>query len=136
MFDPALPVSSYVAKVLVIDDSRMMRLYLRRCLEKAGLEVEEWLPQSPMEIADYLAGSAPDLILSDYQMPGCNGVSLARMAQKATPATPILVITAFKDEAMEANLLKFGVKRVLTKPIEAEALLQAIRAYLPAPATP
>jgi two-component system chemotaxis response regulator CheY len=119
-----------VAKILVVDDSRVMRLYLRRCLERAGHEVEEWVPLSAMDVPDYVTASAPDLIISDYQMPGCNGASLARMARKARPGGPILVLTAFRDPEMEANLLKLGVSRVLTKPIVEEALLLAVRGTL------
>jgi DNA-binding response OmpR family regulator len=123
-----------VAKILVIDDSRMMRLYLQRCLTKAGYEVEEWVPASAMEVGGHVAASAPDLIVSDYQMPGCNGSTLVRMARKANAVIPLLVLTAFKDEEMEAGLLKLGVKQVLTKPIEPDSLLEAVRAALETPA--
>lgn len=114
-------------KVLVIDDSKMMRLYLHRCLEKDGYEVEEWVPLSPMEVPDYVKASAPDLILCDYQMPGCNGASLARMLQEADLKVPVLMITSFRDEQMEASLHKFGVRQVLSKPIGANALYWAVK---------
>jgi len=118
--------------VLVIDDSRMMRLYLQRCLSKAGYEVEGWEPMSALEIQDHLLASAPDLVLSDYQMPGCNGASVARMAHKASPGLPVLILTAFPNAEIEASLLKLGVRRVLTKPIQAEALVLAVRDALAA----
>ena len=108
----------------------MMRVYLRRCLEKAGYEVEEWVPLSAMEVGDYVKGSAPALIISDYQMPGCNGASLARMVQKADPNLPLLIITAFRDPEMETSLRKFGVKAVLSKPIDPETLDVAVKAAL------
>lgn len=123
----------YVAKILVIDDSRMMRLYLRRCLERAGHEVEEWVPLSAMDVPDQVTSSAPDLIISDFQMPGCNGSSLARMARKARPDCPILILTAFRDDEMEAGLLKLGVTRVLAKPILETALLAAVTGTLAVP---
>jgi len=115
-----------VTKILVIDDSKLMRLYLRGRLEEAGYEVEEWLPLSAMEIPEHILASAPDLILSDYQMPGCNGVTVARMAHRANPKIPLLILTAFRDQEMESNLLRLGVKRVLSKPIEAGALVQEV----------
>jgi len=119
-----------VAKILVIDDSKMMRLYLNRCLTKAGHEVEEWLPASAMEVADHLAASGPDLVLSDYQMPGCNGATIARMTAKAEKKVPVIILTAFKDDDMVQSLRKVGVEHVLTKPIEAEALVSVVNAAL------
>ena len=105
----------------------MMRVYLRRCLEKGGFEVEEWVPLSAMEIPDKITESAPDLLLTDYSMAGCNGSTVARMAQKTNPDLPIIVVTAFMNEDMESNLVRLGVKRVLTKPITSEDLLKAVQ---------
>lgn len=119
-----------VAKILVIEDSKVMRLYLRGRLEEAGYEVEEWLPLSAMEIPEYIIASAPDLVLSDYQMPGCNGASVARMVQKANPRIPLLILTSFKTKEMDANLQKFGVRQVLSKPIGTESLIRAIAGAL------
>jgi CheY-like chemotaxis protein len=115
-----------VTKILVIEDSKVMRLYIRGRLEEAGYEVEAWLPLSAMEIPEHILASAPDLILSDYQMPGCNGASVARMVQKTNSKIPLLILTSFKTEEMEATLQKFGVRQVLSKPIGAEPLIRAI----------
>jgi two-component system chemotaxis response regulator CheY len=122
-----------MTKVLVIDDIKMMRIYLRRCLERAGYEVEEWVPLSAMEIPEHLPISAPDLIISESQLPGCNGATLARMVRKVVPKVPLLLLTPLRDREMEANLLKLGVRQVLTKPVEAEALVQAVKNALPVP---
>ncbi len=113
-------------KILVIDDSRMMRLYLRRALEKAGHDVVEWTPLSAMEIPDRVAELAPDLVLCDYQMDGANGDTVARMVRRADPGLPMLVLTAFHGDQMEANLLRLGVRRVLDKPILHEDLALAV----------
>lgn len=104
----------------------MMRLYLRRCLEKAGHAVSEWAPGSAMEIPDRIAELTPELVLCDYQMAGANGATVARMVRKADPALPMLVITAFHEDQMEANLLRLGVRRVMDKPIRHEDLNEAV----------
>ncbi len=103
-----------------------MRLYLRGRLEDAGYEVEDWLPLSAMEIPEHIIASAPDLILSDFQMAGCNGATVARMVQKIDPKMPIIILTSFKTNEMDSNLQKFGVRQVLSKPIGAESLIRAI----------
>ncbi len=119
-----------MSKLLIIDDCRMMRLYLRRCLEKAGHDVAEWVPGSAMEIPERIAELSPDLVLCDYQMAGANGATVARMVRRADPELPMLVITSFQEDQMEANLLRLGVRRVLGKPIRHEDLLQAVQEAL------
>ena len=114
-----------MAKVLVIDDSKVMNLFLRRVLE-ASYTVEEWLPLSAMEIAEHVAGSAPDLVLTDYQMPGCSGATVARMVSKAKPGLPVIVLTSTRDEDVAATLRKFQVAAILHKPISPREILDAV----------
>lgn len=114
-----------MAKVLVIDDSRVMCLYLRRVLQ-GHYTMEEWIPPSAMEIGDYIRESAPDLVLTDYQMPGCNGATVARMVMKARPGLPVVVLTANRDADVAVQLKKFQVAEILHKPASAEAILAAL----------
>lgn len=104
----------------------MMRLYVRRALEKAGHTVVDWMPASAMEIPDKVAELSPDLVVCDYQMDGANGATVARMVRRSDPNLPILVLTAFHEDQMEANLLRLGVRRVLDKPIPHEELAAAV----------
>jgi DNA-binding NarL/FixJ family response regulator len=117
-------------KVLVIDDCQMMRTYLRRSLEKGGFEVEDWVPASAGEIPDHIQDSAPDLLLTDFSMAGYNGATVVRLARKAMPGLPAIVLTAFRTEDMEASLLRLGAHRVCTKPIAPAALLEAVHTTL------
>ena len=121
-----------MAKVLVIDDSRVMCLYLRRVLE-GRYTVEEWMPPSAMEIGEYVQTSAPDLVLTDYQMPGCSGATVARMVMKAKPGLPVIVLTSNRDEDVAATLKKFQVKDILFKPVTPEELLAALEKALATP---
>ena len=111
----------------------MMLHFLRRCLENAGYEVETWSPISAMEIPGHLAISIPDLILSDYVMPGVSGASVARMAYEATPQIPVIVLTSMRDEEKISKLLKLGVKQVLIKPITPSALVQSVKNAIESP---
>jgi len=119
-----------MAKILVIEDSTLMKVYLRRCLETHGHEVEDWTPLSAMEVPERITASNPDLVLTDYQMAGCNGATVARMVQKTNPKLPVIGLTANRDEDIVANLRKFNVRRVLFKPVDAGALGEAVRVVL------
>ena len=121
-----------MAKVLVIDDSRVMCLYLQRVL-RGHYTVEEWMPPSAMEIGEYILASAPDLVLTDYQMPGCSGATVARMVMKTKPGLPVIVLTANRDEDVAATLMKFQVVAILHKPVTAETLLAAVGKAIGAP---
>jgi len=129
---PARPENQRMAKVLVIDDSRVMSLYLRRVLEAQHV-VEEWLPPSAMEIAEHILASAPDLVLTDYQMPGCSGATVARMVSKAKPGLPVIVITSTRDEDVAATLRKLQVACILHKPVTPQAVLEAVGKALVVP---
>ena len=111
-----------MATIMVIDDNKVMSLFIRRCLEKEGYGVEEWLPLSALEIPDHLRNSAPDLIISDYFMPGFSGASVARIAMDTIPNIPVIILTVLRDEEFSARLLHLGVKAVLNKPIKPEKL--------------
>ena len=111
-----------MVKVLVIDDMKVMRLFLRRALEKFGHEVIEWDPPAATEIADRLQAEPPDLVITDYQMPGCNGATVARMVKRVRADLPVIVLTSTRDEDVEKACLKQGADLVLHKPMSAEEL--------------
>ncbi len=108
-----------MAKVLVIEDSRLMCRYLRRVLADQ-YAIDEWQPPSAMEIGRYILESAPDVVITDYQMPGCNGATVARMIMKARPGLPVIVITVNRDEEVAETLRKFQVVDILHKPVAAD----------------
>jgi DNA-binding NtrC family response regulator len=122
-----------MAKVMVIDDSEVMRRYLRKALGDVH-EVEEWMPPSAMEIAGHIEESAPDLIITDYQMPGCSGATVARMVLKAKPGLPVIVVTAIRDDEVAATLRKFQVVDILYKPVSREVILAAVAKAIKPPA--
>lgn len=119
-----------MAKIVVIDDSKLMRRFLRLHLETAGYEVEEWEDLSAMEIPGRIEASAPDLVLSDYMMPGCNGLTVAKMVRKASTSLPVLILTSHRDPDVIEQLRKQGVTEVLHKPLDVEQLKEALRLLL------
>jgi DNA-binding NtrC family response regulator len=114
-------------KIVVIDDSKLMRHFIRRQLETEGHEVEEWVDITAMEIPDKIKASAPDLVISDYMMPGCNGLTVAKMVRKSNPNLPVLIITSHHDAEIVDQLRKQEVVEILHKPLDAEKLKDVLR---------
>jgi CheY-like chemotaxis protein len=119
-----------MAKIVVVDDSKLMRHLLRRILEQAGHEVDTWEDITAAEIPDRIKDTSPDLIISDYQMPGCNGLTLVRMARKTRPELPVVMLTATHDPDVTKPLERLDVKHILHKPLQEGELMEAIRQSL------
>lgn len=119
-----------MAKILLIEDSALMKVYLRRCLETQGHDVEDWTPMSAMEVPDKINSMHFDLVITDYQMAGCNGATVARMVQKTDPTIPMVCVTANRDQDIAATLKKFNVWQVIYKPVDMETLVATVNSVL------
>jgi two-component system chemotaxis response regulator CheY len=119
-----------MTKILVIDDSAFFRKFIRESLEELGFEVEDLLPVSPLDVTEKMKGWAPDLVLTDFNMPHVDGQQVARMARRANPKVPVVVLTATRDEAMDRNLAKAGVTLILHKPMTGVAIVKALQDLL------
>lgn len=115
--------------VLVCDDSRMVRVKLVRLLKDDGYDVCE--ASDGLHAQELLRSLSPDLLITDVDMPECNGFELTRnlRATPATAALPVVMITGddlrHRDEAT-----RVGVSVLLGKPFGEEALLKHLRRLL------
>ena len=119
-------------KILVIDDSLLMRKVARDHLESAGFDVEDCLPETLGDLIDRLKEAAPDLVLSDFNMPHLDGTAVARTVRRTDPKIPVLILTANRDVARDAILQTIGVRRILHKPISGPDLVEAVSQVLAA----
>jgi CheY-like chemotaxis protein len=76
-----------------------------------------WDEVTAMEVRGRIARANPDLLLPDYQMPGCNGLALARTARRAKPELPVLVLTATLDPGIMKAPKSRALSRILHKPL-------------------
>ncbi len=115
-----------MAKIAVVDDAKIMRTILGTTLERAGHEVVILEPLAATEVGEILQKHAPDLLVTDYHMPGANGATVIRMARKVYPELPVIVVTAFGDAETTALLHKLNVSAVLRKPVRPEDVQNAV----------
>jgi DNA-binding response OmpR family regulator len=112
-------------RVLVVDDNAEVRRYMRSILEP---------PFSVLEAADGEAGltaareELPDVILADVMMPDLDGHEMTRRlkANPETEAIPVIMVTARAGTDEEVEGLQVGADDYVTKPFDAEVLLQRV----------
>ncbi|HNX94820.1 MAG TPA: response regulator [Holophaga sp.] len=119
-----------MTKVLIIDDSALMRKINRDHLEEAGYAVDDFMPDSVAALVDRITATPPDLVLSDFNMPNVDGMNVARTVRRTNPNIPVIILTANRDVARESMLQTMGVRKILHKPIHGADLIGAIGAVL------
>ncbi len=119
-----------MARILVLDDSRFMRNLVAHFLEQAGHEAVPCEESSLSGIQGFLQTHGPDLVLTGYQMPGCNGLTVARLAHAHRADLPVVLLTATRDPAIEEALLKHQPLCILHKPVQEGELLATVTRML------
>jgi len=119
------------ARLLVVDDEPLVREILTEELAAAGYAVLA-APDSPTALALLDAGEAVDLLVSDLSMPGMDGVSLIREAQRRQPRLPAILLTGFATNAAEIAVgdAVSGTFTLLRKPIEGRILAERVAVLL------
>jgi two-component system chemotaxis response regulator CheY len=120
-------------RVLVVDDSKIMRTMVIRCLEMSQFQVARVLEAGDgSEALGVLSRESVDLVLSDLHMPTMDGAEMvARMReQPATSSIPVVMVSSQRDEAVESKLRALGVCAYLHKPFQPETLGRILRAAL------
>jgi two-component system chemotaxis response regulator CheY len=114
-------------RALVIDDSKAMRMILKRELVALGFEVFE--AGDGQEALSRLADlGAVDVVLVDWTMPGMDGMTFVHQvrAEAAYEEMRVVMITSESDPAQIFHALMAGVDEYATKPITREALAEKL----------
>jgi CheY-like chemotaxis protein len=118
-------------KVLCVDDDHDQRLLLSFLLERQGVDVRTaYDGEVGVAIAqDWI----PDLILMDLMMPGVDGFEATKKlrADPRTSKIPILALTAYGEEKMQARAEAVGMDGFVLKTILPADLSDVLREYLP-----
>ena len=121
-------------RVLIIEDDANMRDMLAVSLKRRDFEVVA--KESAITGLAALATSPFDIVVTDINMRGTDGIELCRTLASSHPALPVIVITAFGSMDTAIAALRAGAVDFLPKPFELEALEGAIDRALEARAHP
>jgi two-component system response regulator AtoC len=114
-----------MSKILAIDDDSIIRTLLTNILTKAGYEVVTAADgESGLELA---VSTNPDLVVTDFQMPGISGLEVLTELQRTQPGLPVILLTAHGDVALTIKSIQLGAYDFIEKPIQMQELLDVIR---------
>ena len=122
------------ARVLIVDDSSLVRLYYRQALETAGFEVDQAI--NGIEAFEKLLVQAFDLAIVDVNMPRMDGVSFLRALRKMTSETaelPALIVTTESSAEDAEDARAAGANFYLVKPVAEADLVHHAKALAGVP---
>jgi len=106
-----------MARILVIDDSKMFRMLASAPLTEAGHTVQAVDPLSIYEVLKALYAFNPDLVLTDYWMPNCNGETLVQVIREDPNFhnVKILVCSSHGEESLVERMGKLHINGYILK---------------------
>jgi FixJ family two-component response regulator len=121
----AIPTSATVPTVFIVDDDVSVRESLELLVRN-----ENWKPEAFASAQDFLNHPrtlAPSCLVLDLSLPGLNGLELQRQLAVEHIDMPIIFITGYGDVPKSVQAMKAGALEFLTKPLNNDALVNAIR---------
>jgi len=112
------------SKAYIIDDDESIRRSFERLLRSAAVEVETF-----SSVAEFFSGERQGdnaCVIVDIRMPGLTGFDLQRELTSRGIRMPVIVISASDDAQTRENARKLGATAFFRKPIDDQALLDAI----------
>ena len=117
-------------RVLVADDSRVMRQIVVRTLRQAGFDWEVHEAADGQEALDAVRAEEPDVVLSDWNMPVMTGLELLRALRAEGFGTPFGFVTSEGSAEMRQMAEEAGALFLIAKPFTPEAFRDAIEPCL------
>ena len=114
-------------RIVVADDHPVVRGGLVALLDTiAGLEVVGQAADGESTVREVQV-SHPDVVLMDVRMPGLDGIEATRRIREAVPATRVLILTMYDDDATVFTAMQAGAQGYLLKEAEQVDIVRAIR---------
>ena len=114
-----------MSNILVIDDDDFIRGVLKSVLKKAGYVVID-APDGETGL-QYVKKYDPDLVLTDYKMPGISGLDVVQEVVRTNPGLPVIMLTAYGDVTLTIKAIQAGAYDFIEKPVKNHELLEAIQ---------
>jgi DNA-binding response OmpR family regulator len=117
------PSKTHKRRVLLVEDHEEMRIFIKTVLKDYDI-VEAENGQVALEL---LKTTTFDIIITDYMMPVLDGEGFVMQLKEKGVKTPVIVLTARRDNVGKLNMLRLGIDGYLNKPFVEEELLLMIK---------
>ncbi|XOB64806.1 response regulator [Deferribacteres bacterium DY0037] len=125
-------VNSFVdntpARILVVEDDRLTRKMLESIFNSIGLEMI--LAENGEQGLELFRLHRPEIVLSDYNMPGMSGLEMFSVMRTEAPQTKLVLMTIYTDSDVLIKAINMGVDRFLEKPVYKDKLQHLLNLFL------
>ncbi len=115
--------------ILLVDDDLRILEALEEILGTFGYKVIS-KRDSESALSLLREGTGIDLVITDYRMPGMNGVEFIMVLRQILPSVPIIILTGYCSVEVYLKSLSLGVFEYLNKPVEVKVLNQIVKSAL------
>jgi len=112
-------------RILIVDDEKVQREILEGFLVKQGYQAKA--EEDGLKALEKFRSGDFDLVLTDYRMPGMDGIQLLREVRRLNPEAVVVIMTAYGTVGTAVAAMKEGAYDYLTKPIDLDELLLLIQ---------
>jgi len=110
-----------VPRILIVEDKDSLRAMLEEMLRAEKLEVRG-IASGSQAVELLRSGEPVDLVLTDWRLPGADGLAVLDAARSLDPTLPVIVMTAFGSIETAVDAMKRGAEDFITKPVDPDLL--------------
>jgi CheY-like chemotaxis protein len=118
-----------IKTILVVDDEPENRRIYSEILSDLGYRVIDE-PDGASALSDIRRGEKIDLVITDYKMPGMNGLEMVATLRNILPSIPVLMLTAYTSIENFIQSLNLGVFEYINKPVGTSEFIRIVRMAL------
>jgi len=118
-----------MARILIVDDAKFMRMTLANILKKANHEVVGEA-ENGKEAVDFYMELKPDVVTLDITMPVMSGLEAVREIKQRDPQAKIIMCSAMGQQKMVVEAIEAGALDFIVKPFDESRVIEAIQRVL------
>ncbi len=114
--------------LLIADDEKVIRESIAKCLDWEGMGIQVvGCCANGLEALDCIIDESPDIIMTDINMPGLDGLELISKMQDIDREIEYIIISGYREFDFAKKAMELGVRRYLLKPVSEQQVLDAVR---------